>query len=55
MGDYGYGIFLEVIRRQPVVFGAHKRFEEPPGAARDQPGEAQILAAQFSAFGRLCV
>ena len=37
--DDGPGIFLEVVRRQPVVFSSHKSFEEAPGTASHQASE----------------
>jgi len=35
--NYRCGIFLKIIRRQPIVFRADEGFEETPGPASDQP------------------
>ncbi len=37
VGDDRPGIFLEIVRRQHVVFRGDEFFEEAPGAPRDQP------------------
>ena len=50
MGNDRSRIFLKIIRRQPVVFGANESFEETPGAASYQASELNILGAQSLAF-----
>ena len=46
----GDRIFLIIVRRQPVVFGADEGFEEAPGAASDQPRELRVFRAQLFSF-----
>ncbi len=51
MRDDRRRIFLKVVRRQPVVFGADEGFEEAPGAPRDQSRKLRVFRAQQFSFG----
>ena len=42
MGDDGQRVFLKIIGRQPVVFGADECFEEAPRAARNHPRKLNV-------------
>ena len=43
MGNGRPGVFLHVVRWQPVILGPDVLIEERPGLARQQPQEAQII------------
>jgi hypothetical protein len=43
MGDRGDAVFLVVVRRQPMVFGADEGFEEGPGPARKLPEKEDLF------------
>src|SRR5882724_2635585 len=49
--DWGR-VFLKIIRRQPVVFGANESLKETPGAARYQACKLDIVDTQKLAFWR---
>ena len=52
VGDHQPGRFLEVVRRQVVVLGAHEGLEVAPGLACDETEEASILGAKEMTLGR---
>ena len=55
MSDRRRGVFLKIIRRQPMIFGADKRLEESPCPARDLMQKHGLLKCElcFSAEHRL--
>ena len=52
MGQDRRRIFLKIIGRQPVIFGANKGFKETPGAACDLPRKLRVVVTQEHAFRR---
>ena len=52
VGDPWRGRFLEVVRRQAVVLGAHEGLEVAPGLACDETEEASVLGAKQLTLGR---
>ena len=45
--DHRYRMFLEVVRRQPMIFGADEGFEKCPRPARQFLQEDNLLVAEF--------
>ena len=46
MGDPGHGMFLGVIRWQPMIFRADKGLEERPGLSRNLVQEEGLIRRQ---------
>ena len=46
VGDLSLGVFLVVIRRQPVVLGTDERLDEAPGLAGDPPQGHAVVVGQ---------
>ncbi len=46
MRDRGHGMFLHVVRRQPIVFRADEGFEERPSLAGNRAEKAGLLGRQ---------
>ena len=47
VGDLAVGLFLVVVRRQPVVVGANEGFEEQPGTSRQLAEEGALGLIQL--------
>ena len=46
------GVFLIIVRRQPMILFSYKRFKKSPGAPRDEPSDKQKADLGYKAFQR---